>query len=69
MEHKLIDTRLEERDGAVWVTGLCPSCWERVAEHAPAEDSTATVRCPNGHVLVVVDQRSAGRDVLPRSCG
>jgi hypothetical protein len=69
MEHMLIDTRLEERDGGLWVSGLCPSCWERVSVHAPPEGSTATALCPNGHVLLIVDQRSAGRDVLPPSCG
>jgi hypothetical protein len=57
---KVIQTRIEERDGGTWVTGLCPYCWERVAVRT-ARDGTATAaRCSNGHRLAVVDHRSAG---------
>ncbi len=60
-EYVLAETRLEERDGFTWVAGLCPACWERYAFHAPAEGTHACVRCPNGHLLRIEEQRSAGR--------
>jgi hypothetical protein len=57
---KVIQTRIEERDGGTWVTGLCPYCWERVAV-LTARDGTATAAtCSNGHHLAVVERRSAG---------
>ena len=60
MVAKLIETRIEDRDGATWVTGLCPLCWERIAAHAPAEGDHVTFDCPNGHPIEVVELRSAG---------
>ncbi|MGD0678222.1 MAG: hypothetical protein ABSC94_22660 [Polyangiaceae bacterium] len=60
MSAKLIDTRVEERDGATWITGLCPFCWERVAVRDPSVDSTATARCPNGHLLHIDERHSSG---------
>jgi hypothetical protein len=59
-EAKLIETRIEERDGATWVTGLCPFCWERFGFHAPPEGKTPLVTCPNGHNLRIVERHSAG---------
>jgi hypothetical protein len=57
---KVIQTRIEERDGGTWVTGLCPYCWERVAV-LTAHDGTATAaRCSSGHHLAIVEHRSAG---------
>ncbi len=57
---RVIQTRIEERDGGTWVTGLCPYCWERVAV-LTAHDGTATAaRCSNGHRLAIVEHRSAG---------
>jgi hypothetical protein len=57
---KVIQTRIEERDGATWVTGLCPYCWERVAVRT-ARDGTATAaQCSSGHRLAIVEHRSAG---------
>jgi hypothetical protein len=57
---KVIQTRIEERDGGTWVTGLCPYCWERVAV-LTAHDGTATeAQCSSGHRLAIVEYRSAG---------
>lgn len=56
-------TRIEERDGAMWVSGFCPGCGERFAFRAPEDGGAREVRCPNGHSLVIRDERSAGRDV------
>jgi hypothetical protein len=56
----LLETRLEERDGATWVSGLCPYCWERHFFRAPPRGTAADVRCPNGHDLRIEDQTSAG---------
>lgn len=60
VEYVLAQTELEERDGATWVSGLCPYCWERLAYVAPPEGITVNVRCPNGHPLSIVELRSAG---------
>ena len=60
--YELAETRLEERDGALWVTGLCPVCWDRLAFHAPPRGSNVEVQCPNGHPLRIFHQRSEGRD-------
>jgi hypothetical protein len=65
VEWVLAQTELEERDGATWVSGLCPYCWERLAYRAPPEGTTVTVQCPNGHALRIVELRSAGRHPLP----
>jgi hypothetical protein len=59
-EYVLTQTRLEERDGAIWVTGICPFCWDRVAFHAPPLGTNIEVRCPNGHPLRIADQTSEG---------
>lgn len=60
-EYVLAQTRLEERDGATWVSGLCPFCWERFAFRAPAPGATAVVECPRGlHPLRIADRTSAG---------
>jgi hypothetical protein len=56
----LTQTRLEERDGAIWVTGFCPFCWERLAFHAPPRGTSISVHCPNGHPLRIVDQTTEG---------
>jgi hypothetical protein len=56
----LAETRLEERDGSTWVSGLCPYCWERYFFRAPPVGTTVTVRCPNEHTLQIVDQTSEG---------
>jgi hypothetical protein len=60
---KLIETQIEERDGATWITGLCPFCWEHYSFHAPPQGAPATVRCPNGHTLRIVERHSAGNHV------
>ena len=57
---RVIETRLEERDGGTWVTGLCPFCWERVAALLAPDGTVASAQCPNGHRLAVVERRSAG---------
>jgi hypothetical protein len=54
----LIETRLEDRDGIEWVSGLCPFCWERLAFAAPRP--AAEVQCPNGHPVRIVEHRSEG---------
>lgn len=59
-EYVLAETRLEERDGATWVSGLCPFCWERIAFHAPPRGSNAEMKCPNGHLVLVTEQTSEG---------
>jgi hypothetical protein len=59
-ESVMVETRLEERDGATWVAGYCPYCWERLAFRAPRRGSTARVACPNGHPLRIADQTSEG---------
>jgi hypothetical protein len=56
----LAETRLEERDGATWVSGLCPFCWERYFFRAPPAGTTVTVQCPNEHSLQIVEQTSEG---------
>jgi hypothetical protein len=56
----LIETRLEDRDGAEWVSGLCPFCWERVAFRAPRPGAAEIEQCPNGHPVRIVDLRSEG---------
>jgi hypothetical protein len=59
-EPTLVETQIEDRDGATWVSGICPFCWERLAFHAPPPGTTAEVQCPNGHPLRIADQTSAG---------
>ena len=60
-EYVLAETQIEERDGASWVTGLCPACWERFAfQTPPRRGPAAHVQCPNGHLLRIVEQTSAG---------
>jgi hypothetical protein len=59
-ERLLIETRLEERDGTTWVSGLCPFCWDRFAFPAPPAGKVVRVPCPNGHPLRIEDPRSAG---------
>ncbi len=57
---KVVETRLEERDGGTWVTGLCPFCWERVAVRLGSDAAASSTLCPNGHRLGIVERRSAG---------
>jgi hypothetical protein len=57
---ELAETRLEERDGARWVTGVCPFCWERLAFRAPEPGMSATVGCPNGHPRRIAGAPSEG---------
>lgn len=58
----LIETELEMRDGATWVFGRCPVCWEHVAVRAPPEGQEVVVECPSGrHPLRIAELRSAGR--------
>jgi hypothetical protein len=64
---QLIETRIEERDGATWVTGLCPLCWERCALVAPALGTPATGHCPNGHEVEINSRRSAGEHAVTSS--
>ncbi len=59
MERELIETRIEERDGATWISGVCPFCAERYAFIAPVE-TPSRVRCPSGHDLAIVTSHSAG---------
>lgn len=56
---EVIETRLELRDGAVWLAGLCPRCWEHFAITMPQRG--ARVKCPNGHTLRVASLRSEGQ--------
>jgi hypothetical protein len=63
---KLIETRIEERDGTTWITGLCVFCWERFGFHAPPEGTTPLVACPNGHDLRIVERHSAGEVAVAR---
>jgi hypothetical protein len=56
----LTQTRLEQRDGASWVSGRCSFCWERLAFRAPPRGLTVRVQCPNGHPLRIEDQTSDG---------
>jgi hypothetical protein len=65
----LAETRLEERDGATWVSGLCPFCWERVAFLAVPRGMSVTMLCPRGlHPLRVEDETSEGsRSGRPRA--
>jgi|HubBroStandDraft_6_1064221.scaffolds.fasta_scaffold140202_3 hypothetical protein len=57
---RVIETRLEERDGGTWVTGLCPYCWERVAVRTAPDGTATSARCSNGHRLAITEHRSAG---------
>ena len=59
---KVIETRVEERDGRTWITGLCPFCWERVAARVDPDGSASSARCSSGHLLAVVEHRSASED-------
>ncbi len=65
-EYVLAETQLEERDGATWVSGLCPGCGERVAFHARPRGLVVQVQCPSGHSLRIVEQTSAGSHAHPR---
>ena len=56
----LAETRLEERDGGTWVSGLCPYCWERQFFRAPPRGTSVDVQCPSGHDLRIEGQTSAG---------
>jgi hypothetical protein len=57
---ELIETRLEFRDGGVWLVGLCPRCWEHVGVRTQPNNPPATVTCDNGHTLRVKELRSEG---------
>ena len=57
---KVIETRVEERDGRTWITGLCPFCWERVATRIASDGTATSARCSSGHLLAIVEHRSAG---------
>jgi hypothetical protein len=57
-EYVLANTRVEDRDGARWVTGVCSYCWERLSFRAPPPGTTVTVECPNGHPLRIGDRTS-----------
>ncbi len=57
---RVIQTRIEQRDGGTWVTGLCPYCWERVAVLTAHDGTATTAQCTNGHQLAIVEHRSAG---------
>lgn len=61
----LVETRLEERDGATWVSGLCPYCWQRLAFHAPPPGTSMDACCPNGHALHLGEQTSEGSRTHP----
>jgi hypothetical protein len=58
---RVIETRLEDRDGGTWITGLCPFCWERLAVRLARDAAVQSAQCPNGHRLSVVERRSAGK--------
>jgi hypothetical protein len=62
IDGKLIQTHLEDRDGGTWVSGLCPFCWERVAERGAQDTIPVAVTCPNGHRLAVLEAHSAGEE-------
>jgi len=61
----LIETRLERRDGATWVSGICPFCWEREAFRAPLRGTSAVVQCINGHPIRIEGQTTAGEHARP----
>jgi len=66
MELVLAETHLEERDGATWVSGVCPFCGERFAFQAPPRGMSVRVPCPNGgHLLRITELTSAGRHAHP----
>jgi hypothetical protein len=54
----LLETRLERRDGATWITGLCSFCWERRA-FRDAEVGTVA-RCKNDHAIHIVERQCVG---------
>jgi hypothetical protein len=60
-ELDLAETRLEDRDGSLWVCGICPGCSERIAFRAPPAHATAHVECANGHHLRIAERTSAGQ--------
>jgi len=59
-EYELAETQIEERDGATWVSGLCPACWERFAFLAPERVNDEHVCCDNGHPLHIGAWTTAG---------
>jgi hypothetical protein len=59
-DSRLMQTRIEDRDGGPWINGLCPFCWERYDFHEPPEGTTPVVRCPEGHELRIVERHSEG---------
>lgn len=65
LEYVLSETLIEERDGAKWVSGVCPPCWERFAFRAPPPGRTMRVWCPNGHLLLIKNQHSARVNASP----
>ena len=61
-EFILVQTRIEERDGRTWVSGLCPYCWERLAFPTLPAAKETTVRCPNGHLLRIAEKTTEGSE-------
>lgn len=55
----LLETRLEHRDGGVWLTGLCSFCWDRL-DYRDVAEGQAIVRCKNGHAIRIVEPQCVG---------
>ncbi len=68
---ELVQTQIEERDGARWINGFCSICGTRLSVRASDRaGAVPTTECPTGHKVVVKDERSRGRDepfVAPRA--
>lgn len=64
-EWELVETRLEERDGGMWIAGHCSNCREPMAVLAVAGEAPRAGKCPNGHRVRVREHQSAGSSNAP----
>jgi hypothetical protein len=62
---QLLATRLEERDGATWVSGRCSFCWQRVAVRQPPPGVAAVALCENHHPFASPTQKRRRASPLP----
>jgi hypothetical protein len=58
---ELLETQIEERDGATWVTGNCASCGTKMGIAADGPGAFPPHRCDGCGTMVVVElDRSKG---------
>jgi hypothetical protein len=64
MESWLVDTQIEDRDGAAWVTGACAACGAHLAIAADAQGIFPPMRCGDCGSMVEV-QRANSKGAQP----